>query len=86
MSMENVDQVQSKCCTCRGAHSVDYGWCEVMRLENKIQKVRVERGMTYAAAVRVSREQNTKGQGVMTELCGKKGSSNIHSRSDQLHG
>ncbi len=32
-----------------------YGGCEVMRQENKIQKIRVERRITYAEAARVSR-------------------------------
>lgn len=50
--------VQPKCCNCGGAHSVAYGGCEVMRWENNIQKIRVERGITFAEAVRVSRPQN----------------------------
>ena len=50
--------VQPKCCNCGGAHSVAYGGCEVMQRENKVQKVRVERGISYAEAVKVSREQN----------------------------
>ncbi len=44
-----------------------HGGCEVMRRENEIQKVRVERIITYAESVRVSREQNnaTNEQGAM---------------------
>ena len=44
-----------------------YGGFEVMRWENNIQKVIVERRITYAEAVRVSREQNnvTNEQGAM---------------------
>lgn len=47
--------VQPKCCNCGGSHNVAYGGCEVMRQENKIQKIRVERRITYAEAARVSR-------------------------------
>lgn len=35
-----------------------YSGCEVMRRENKIQEIRVKRKITYAEAVRMSREQN----------------------------
>lgn len=47
--------VQPKCCNCGGSHNVAYGGCEVMRQENKIQKIRVEKRITYAEAARVSR-------------------------------
>ena len=59
--------VQPNCCNCGGAHNVAYGGCEVMKRENNIQKVRVERKISYAEAVRVSRGQNngTNDQGVM---------------------
>ena len=59
--------VQPKCCNYGRAYNVAYGGSEVMRQENKIQKVRVERRITYAEAVRVSRKQNnaTNEQGAM---------------------
>ncbi|XP_059813909.1 uncharacterized protein LOC132385715 [Hypanus sabinus] len=50
--------VQPKCCNCGGAHNVAYSGCEVMRREIKIQEIRVKRKITYAEAVRMSREQN----------------------------
>lgn len=56
--------VKPKCCSCGGAHSVAYGGCEVMRRETNVQKVRAERGISYAEAVRVtsnaSSEQGTR--------------------------
>lgn len=59
--------VQPKLCNCGGAHSVAYAGYEVMKRKNRIQKLRVERRITYAEAVRVSQEQNnaTNDQGVM---------------------
>jgi len=47
--------VQPKCCNCGGNHNVAYGGCKVMRQENKVQKIRVERRITYAEAARLSR-------------------------------
>lgn len=50
-----------KCCSCGGDHNVAYGGCEIMRKETKIQKIRVERRISYADAVKVirKRENNT---------------------------
>lgn len=49
--------IPPKCCSCGGAHNVAYGGCEIMRRETKIQKIRVERRITYADAVKVVRER-----------------------------
>lgn len=42
-----------KCCSCGGDHNVAYGGCEIMKKETKIQKIRVERRISYADAVKV---------------------------------
>ena len=54
-----------------------YGGCEVMRRENKIQKVRVETRLTYAEAVRVSRDQNN-----VTNEQGTRGSQELQQSTD----
>ncbi len=50
--------VQPKCCNCGGAHNVAYGGCENMKRENKMQKTKVERKITYAEAARMLHGQN----------------------------
>lgn len=57
------DGVQPRCCNCGGAHSVAYGGCEFMKRENEIQKVRVERKLSYAEAARVTSEKREEGAG-----------------------
>lgn len=46
--------VQPKCCSCGGAHSVAYAGCERMKQEKNIQKMRVEKKVSYAEAVKVA--------------------------------
>jgi len=52
--------ISPKCCKCGGAHNVAFSGCEVMKRETNIQKLRVERNITYAEAVKVTREKETK--------------------------
>lgn len=49
--------VPPKCCSCGGAHSLAFSRCKVMRQEVNVQKLRVEERMTYAEAVKISRER-----------------------------
>lgn len=52
--------ISPKCCNCGGAHNVAFSGCEVMRRETNIQKIRVEKRITYAEAVKVTRERENK--------------------------
>lgn len=36
-----------------------YGGCEMMKRENNIQKIKIERRITYAESARVAKEQNS---------------------------
>lgn len=49
--------IAPKCCSCGGAHNVAYGGCEIMRRETNIQKIIVEKRLSYAEAVRMSKER-----------------------------
>lgn len=52
--------VPPKCCNCGGTHNVAFSGCEVMRREINIQKVRMQKRITYAEAVKVSGEKDNK--------------------------
>ncbi|KAK7899409.1 hypothetical protein WMY93_020262 [Mugilogobius chulae] len=44
--------VQPKCCNCGEAHSAAYRGCQVLKQEVEIQKVRVEKKLSYVEAVK----------------------------------
>ncbi|XP_056270945.1 uncharacterized protein LOC130194087 [Pseudoliparis swirei] len=71
---------QPQCCNCGGAHSVAYGGCEVMRRETEIQKVRVERRITYAEAVRETKVRNN-----VTRSQARQGDQELQKVNDRIY-
>lgn len=76
--------VQPKCCNCGGAHNVAFSGCEVMQRETNIQKLRVEKKITYAEAVKVSGEKKNKENEVVMDSQQQNKSEKIYVKKIEL--